>query len=131
MSAGPSPFPDARPATWHPTRYFERMFVLVVLVHRTPSAMHPRSTSTETVPGALAVPCMIMQVFRQSCCDHIWVGPDRVHCCLRTGGCGAVFDDAELFDSHRDRGICVDPGDQDLMQTKNGIWLRAGSSRTG
>jgi hypothetical protein len=70
------------------------------------------------------VTCAIMQLLRQSCCDRIWVGADRAHCCTRTGGCGAVFDDAELFDTHRDHGTCTDPAAQDLVQTKNGIWLR-------
>ena len=65
-----------------------------------------------------------MQLSRQSCCGHTWVGADRAHCCIRTGGCGHVFDDAELFDKHRDNGTCTDPRALDLIQTKNGIWLR-------
>jgi hypothetical protein len=36
-----------------------------------------------------------------------------------------VFDDAELWDSHRSRAGCADPRSMDLVQTKNGIWLRA------
>ncbi|MBP2365735.1 FDXHR family putative zinc-binding protein [Pseudonocardia parietis] len=67
-----------------------------------------------------------MQVVRMSCCGREWVGPDRAHCCGRFGGCGAVFDDAELWDTHRPRGVCVhDPGELGLVATRNGIWLRA------
>jgi hypothetical protein len=69
-----------------------------------------------------------MQLSRQSCCGHSWVGADRAHCCSRTGGCGAVFDDAELFDAHRDRRSCTDPRTLDLVQTKNHIWLRCRES---
>lgn len=37
-----------------------------------------------------------------------------------------MFDDAELWDTHRPRGVCVpDPGDLGLVSTRNGIWLRA------
>lgn len=59
------------------------------------------------------------------CCEREWVGPDRAHCCVRTGGCGHVFDDAELWDTHRRRGTCLDPAGLGLTQTRNGIWLRA------
>lgn len=65
-----------------------------------------------------------MQLSRQSCCGCSWVGADRAHCCARTGGCGGVFDDAELFDAHRYRGTCTDPRTLNLVATKNGIWLR-------
>ncbi|MCW2722285.1 MAG: hypothetical protein QOG20_5465 [Pseudonocardiales bacterium] len=60
-----------------------------------------------------------------SCCGSSWVGVERAHCCLRTGGCGGVFDDIELWDGHRTEGACVDPRSLQLVQTKNGIWLRA------
>jgi hypothetical protein len=62
-----------------------------------------------------------------TCCGREWVGLDRAHCCARTGfsGCGHVFDDAELFDAHRHLAMCVHPAGLDLVQTKNGIWLRA------
>lgn len=60
-----------------------------------------------------------------ACCGREWVGPDRAHCCARTGGCGAVFDDAELWDAHRGAGGCCDPRELGLLQTRNGIWLRA------
>ena len=67
-----------------------------------------------------------VRVVRMSCCGHEWVGPDRAHCCGRFGGCGAVFDDAELWDTHRRRGVCVaDPRELGLVATRNGIWLRA------
>lgn len=65
-----------------------------------------------------------MQLAQQSCCGYTWVGADRAHCCTRTGGCSAVFDDAELFDAHRNHGTCTDPATQDLVRTKNGIWRR-------
>lgn len=58
------------------------------------------------------------------CCEREWVGPDRAHCCLRTNGCGHVFDDAALWDSHRRRGVCTEPASLGLVQTRNGIWLR-------
>jgi hypothetical protein len=54
-----------------------------------------------------------------------WVGPDRAHCCRRTRGCGQVFDDAALYDIHRRAGTCLDPRTLGLVQTRNGIWLRA------
>lgn len=60
-----------------------------------------------------------------SCCGQDWVGPDRAHCCTRTGGCGAVFDDAELWDGHRAGRRCADPREMGLVATRNGIWLRA------
>lgn len=48
-----------------------------------------------------------MQLPRMSCCGTDWVGIDRAHCCRRTGGCGHVFDDAQLWDAHRPaRGLC-------------------------
>jgi len=79
-------------------------------------------------PGAVA--CQLVEVTRQSCCELTWVGVDRAHCCRRTGGCGLVFDDAELFDAHRPGGTCADPRALGgLVQTKNGIWLRASSSQ--
>ncbi|WP_425414240.1 FDXHR family putative zinc-binding protein [Pseudonocardia asaccharolytica] len=60
-----------------------------------------------------------------SCCGLVWVGVDRAHCCRRTGGCGRVFDDAALWDAHRKGGVCLDPATLGLVQTRNGIWLRA------
>ncbi|MEQ3550498.1 hypothetical protein WIS52_08450 [Pseudonocardia nematodicida] len=66
-----------------------------------------------------------MQVLRMSCCEREWVGADRAHCCARFAGCGAVFDDAALWDSHRPRGRCTDPAELGLVATRNGIWLRA------
>jgi hypothetical protein len=63
-------------------------------------------------------------VLWMACCDMTWVGPDRAHCCLRTGGCGRVFDDAALFDAHRPRGACRDPRSLGLVPTRNGIWIR-------
>jgi hypothetical protein len=71
-----------------------------------------------------------VELLRMSCCGLSWVGPDRAHCCRRSRGCGAVFDDAGLFDAHRRRGACLDPRELDLVQTKNGIWLR-GLTRAG
>lgn len=59
------------------------------------------------------------------CCGVGWIGVDRAHCCRRTGGCGRVFDDARLWDAHRVRGVCVDPGSRGLVQATDGIWLRA------
>ena len=61
-----------------------------------------------------------------TCCGSTWVDVDRAHCCRRTGGCGAVFDDARLWDAHRRYGRCVDPATLGLHQTRNGIWLRDG-----
>jgi hypothetical protein len=59
-----------------------------------------------------------------TCCGRSWVGDERSHCCLRTRGCGEVFDDVELFDAHRVVGCCVSPWVMGLVQTKNRIWLR-------
>jgi hypothetical protein len=47
-----------------------------------------------------------MPLLRMSCCGTDWVGVDRAHCCPRTGGCGHVFDDAQLWDAHRPARIC-------------------------
>jgi hypothetical protein len=66
-----------------------------------------------------------VQLLRMTCCGADWVGVERAHCCRRTGGCGHVFDDAELWDTHRRSGTCADPRSLNLAQTKNGIWLRA------
>ena len=66
-----------------------------------------------------------MQLPRMSCCGTDWVGVDRAHCCRRTGGCGHVFDDAQLWDAHRPARVCMDPRSVGLAQTTNGIWLRA------
>jgi len=65
-----------------------------------------------------------VQLLRMTCCGVSWVDAERAHCCRRTGGCGQVFDDAPLFDTHRRDGICLDPRDLNLIQTTNGIWLR-------
>jgi hypothetical protein len=43
---------------------------------------------------------------------------------VRTGGCGEVFDDAELFDAHRIVGCCVSPWVMGLVQTRDRVWLR-------
>lgn len=61
-----------------------------------------------------------------TCCGLEWVGADRAHCCALAGfrGCGAVFDDSELFDAHQSAGRCANPYQLGLVQTKNGIWLR-------
>ena len=79
-------------------------------------------------PTFRAVPCHLVELVRGTCCAREWVGADRAHCCARAGfaGCGQVFDDAELFDAHRDDGRCHDPRDLGLGQTKNLIWLRRG-----
>jgi hypothetical protein len=68
-----------------------------------------------------------VELVRAACCGKEWVGADRAHCCARASyvGCGEVFDDAELFDAHRLAGECADPRRIGLVQTKNGIWLRA------
>jgi hypothetical protein len=68
-----------------------------------------------------------VELVRAACCGKDWVGADRAHCCARARyvGCGEVFDDAELFDAHRLAGGCADPRRLGLVQTKNGIWLRA------
>jgi hypothetical protein len=65
-----------------------------------------------------------MQLVSGTCCGRSWVGDERSHCCVRTRGCGEVFDDVELFDSHRIVGCCVSPWVMGLVQTKNRIWLR-------
>ncbi|MBV8992869.1 MAG: hypothetical protein JO287_04005 [Pseudonocardiales bacterium] len=62
---------------------------------------------------------------RMSCCGINWVGVDRAHCCRRTGGCGYVFDEAQLWDAHRPARRCVDPHSLGLVQTTTGVWLRA------
>lgn len=36
-----------------------------------------------------------------------------------------MFDDAGLWDAHRKAGACLDPRALNLVQTRNGIWLRA------
>ena len=68
-----------------------------------------------------------VELVRVACCGREWVGADRAHCCARAGlpGCGEVFDDADLFDAHRLNGVCANPRALGLVQTKNGIWLRA------
>jgi hypothetical protein len=68
-----------------------------------------------------------VELVRGACCGRAWVGADRAHCCARRGftGCGQVFDDANLFDAHRLDGRCANPHRLGLVQTKNGIWLRA------
>ncbi|MCY7340281.1 MAG: hypothetical protein LH603_00035 [Pseudonocardia sp.] len=66
-----------------------------------------------------------MEILRMACCGVEWVGVERAHCCRRTGGCGHVFDDAALWDAHRRDGRCTDPGVLNLLQTRNGIWVRA------
>jgi hypothetical protein len=71
-----------------------------------------------------------MPLPRMSCCNTSWVGVDRAHCCRRTGGCGHVFDDAQLWDAHRPARRCVDPYSLGLVQTTTGIWLRALESAT-
>ena len=65
-----------------------------------------------------------MQLVSGTCCGRSWVGDERSHCCVRTRGCGEVFDDVELFDAHRVVGCCVSPWVMGLVQTKNRIWLR-------
>ena len=42
-----------------------------------------------------------VQMVRGTCCGRSWVGDERSHCCVRTRGCGEVFDDVDLFDAHR------------------------------
>lgn len=64
----------------------------------------------------------MVEMVRVACCGQGWVGADRAHCCGRFGGCGAVFDDAALWDAHRPSGACLDPRTLGLAQTKNGIW---------
>ncbi len=59
-----------------------------------------------------------------TCCARTWAGPDRAHCCHRYHGCGHVFDNPTLFDTHRPHGDCLDPQQLGLTQTKNGIWTR-------
>ncbi|WP_254850157.1 MULTISPECIES: hypothetical protein [unclassified Pseudonocardia] len=61
------------------------------------------------------------EIVRVVCCGRDWAGSDRAHCCRRFGGCGEVFDDAELWDGHRPSGVCLAPGTLGLTQTKNGI----------
>ena len=53
-------------------------------------------------------------------CGSTWVGMDRAHCRC----CCQTFDDAALFDAHRATGSCIAGSELDLVQTKNGIWLR-------
>jgi hypothetical protein len=62
-----------------------------------------------------------MARLRCSVCGGEWVGMDRAHC----RSCCQTFDDAALFDVHREADICVRGGELHLRQTKNGIWVRA------
>jgi len=55
-----------------------------------------------------------------SCCGAQWVGADRAHCCRRTGGCGHVFDDAQLWDAHRVQGICLNPRSRGMVPLPTG-----------
>jgi hypothetical protein len=70
----------------------------------------------------------IVELLRMACCGSSWVGVERAHCCRRTGGCGYVFDTAQLWDAHRPQAGCIDPRSLDLVQTKNGIWLERNAS---
>jgi hypothetical protein len=49
------------------------------------------------------------------------VGEERCHCAR----CCETFDDVELFDAHRSADKCVSGRALGLLQTRNGIWLRA------
>lgn len=62
---------------------------------------------------------------RLVCCGRSWGGVERAHCCRRFGGCGHVFDDAALWDTHRAGGRCVAPHELGLLQTTTGTWIRA------
>ena len=62
---------------------------------------------------------------RLVCCGRSWGGVERAHGCRRVGGCGHVFDDAALWDTHRASGRCVAPPELGLLQTTTGIWIRA------
>jgi hypothetical protein len=59
-------------------------------------------------------------------CGVSWWGILRAHCCERSGGCGEVFDDGELFDQHRLHGECGWPSRLGLVRNKGGIWHRRG-----
>ncbi|SDH72626.1 hypothetical protein [Pseudonocardia oroxyli] len=62
------------------------------------------------------------ELLQQHCvhCGARWAGMDRAHC----RACCHTFDDAALFDTHRPAGTCLAGRDLDLVQTKNGIWVR-------
>jgi hypothetical protein len=81
----------------------------------------------QAVEAAVEPTLQAVELVRAACCGKEWAGADRAHCCARASylGCGEVFDDSELFDAHRLAGECADPRRLDLVQTKNGIWLRA------
>jgi hypothetical protein len=50
-----------------------------------------------------------------------WVGEDRCHCAR----CCQTWDDVALFDAHRSGDKCLRGRALGLLQTRNGIWLRA------
>lgn len=65
------------------------------------------------------------QLIRCQACTIDWHGTERAHCCRRTGGCGHVFDTAELWDEHRllrGRG-CLSPTDLGLLRSTDGVWV--------
>ena len=87
--------------------------------------MHRRIDTLGLAAAALQSRGMAgVQMVRGTCCGRSWVGDERSHCCVRTRGCGEVFDDVDLFDAHRVVGCCVSPWVMGLVQTKNRIWLR-------
>ena len=65
----------------------------------------------------------MVELLLMSCCGMEWVGIERAHCFRRTRGCGRVFDDGALLDAHRRHGVCINPQDLGLVQTRNRIWL--------
>ncbi|OLM09238.1 hypothetical protein Ae707Ps1_6185c [Pseudonocardia sp. Ae707_Ps1] len=100
-------------------------FLDPIPVHGLPRGVVCVLRRVDGIPEVLRNLSAVGGVVRFSCCGLSWVGVDRAHCCRRTGGCGAVFDDAELWDSHRRHGRCsAAPIDLGLVQTKNGVWIR-------
>src|SRR5215213_10026432 len=93
-----------------------------------PAALH--QLATDIAAGRpVQLPCPQDLINRwgragMSCCGAHWIGADRAHCCRRTGGCGRVFDDAQLWDAHRVRGIRLDPHSRGMVHTTDGIWLQ-------
>jgi len=75
------------------------------------------------VLSALLGTVRLVGLVRGECgrCGASWVGEERCHCAR----CCETWDDIELFDAHRSADECVSGRALGLLQTRNGIWLRA------
>jgi hypothetical protein len=93
---------------------------------RAGSRLGPRRTTVRPRPYLAAVPDQPELLTNHCPCGVSWWGILRAHCCKRSGGCGEVFDDGELFDQHRLQGECGWPSRLGLVRNKGGIWHRRG-----